>query len=244
MNTFLQPVKAAAGFVIVAVFVLALTALFNGNPSATRSQLSPLPTATAPISPLPTPIVTSGPTPTPYPTPRPRDFTPSPSPTPSPTPEGAPVIITDPEGNFSLRLLPGWRAYVGGTTVIINYDDENLGGEGNFPPGALKIQIGVGKLEPGQSFEQWLSDWMAISTSFPPDFPQPTLTATDSQPYTLGRYEGVTYFINSEPRVLEIVLPVSDGRAIVISLTPADSPALSEALSMLSALDILPEPLP
>jgi hypothetical protein len=40
---------------------------------------------------------------------------------------------------------------------------------------------------------------------------------------------------------MQIILPVSDGRLIVIGLRPNDSPTLPEALSMLSTLVILPE---
>jgi len=242
MNTFLQLAKAAVGFAVVAVFVLALSALFNGNLSATQSQPLPQPIATSPISPLPTPIVTSGPTPTLYPTPWPPYFTPEPTTTSTPLPDG---LIYDPLGRFSLKLLPGWRASVpsanavSGATVIINYDDENLGGEGAFPPGALKIQIGAGKLPAGQSFEQWLSDWLTYRTV--EEFPGPRPTATEPMPYQLGRYEGVTFFRTGlDYTSMEIVLPLSDERVMAIGLVPADSPALSEALLMLSTLDVSP----
>jgi hypothetical protein len=169
---------------------------------------------------------------------------PSPQPTPSPTPEGIPYLITDPVNHFSLILLPGWHAHVGGTTVIFNYDDENFGGEGNFPPGGLKIQFGVGDLEPKQSFEQWLAKWIASSIAPPPGSSSPSLTATEPRPYTLGKYRGVTYFIDADPRIMEIVFPLTDGRIMVIGLMPAGSLALPEALSILSTLDISSEPLP
>ncbi|HLB46157.1 MAG TPA: hypothetical protein VJL59_03935 [Anaerolineales bacterium] len=162
---------------------------------------------------------------------------------PTPTPQGAlvgPQTIRDPGGHFSLTLLPGWYASAVGITVITNYDTEKISDVHTFPSGGLKIQIGVGKLESGQSFEQWLSNWIAVSISPPPDSGLPGLTATEPQPYILGNYEGVTYFINDEYRIMEIVLPVRDRRVIIIGLTPADSPALTEALSMLASLEVLP----
>jgi hypothetical protein len=205
--------------------------------------VSPLPSATPPTSPLPTAIVTSGPTPTPFPTGWPPDFTPSPTPTPTVTPEGAPVIITDPEGNFSLQLLPGWRAHVGGSTSIKNYDDESLSDVHTFPPGGLKIQMGVGKLPDGQSFEQWLSDWLTYRNI--EEFPGPRPTSTEPIPYQLGNYQGVTFMRTGlDYTIMEIVLPLSDNRVMAISLVPADSPALAEALAMLSMLEISPELVP
>jgi hypothetical protein len=140
-----------------------------------------------------------------------------------------------------LQLLPGWHAAVGGTTVIVNYDETNLGSEGDFPPGAMKIQIGVGVLEQGQTFEQWLSNWISVSVAAPPDSGLSPITATWPTRSTIGRYEGVTYFLNGQPRVQEIILPLNDGRIIIIGLTPADSPALPEALSILSPLNVSPK---
>ncbi len=211
----------------------------------TGQWVSPLPTTTPPTSPLPTPTVTSGPTPTPYPTPWPPDFTPSPTPTPTTTPEGTPVVIYDPVNHFSLRLLPGWYATmpdtnaIGGATQITNYDINNT-----LPPGGLFIQISSGSLKPGQSFAQWLSEWRALETS--PESGAFGVTLTEPQPYTLGRYEGVTFIKNSlsGAHVLEIDLLSGDGRVVVIGLTPADSSALPEALLMLSTLEISPQPLP
>ena len=208
--------------------------------------VSPLTTTTL-TSPLPTPTMTSGPTPTPYPTPWPPDFTPSPTSTPSPTPEGIPAIIYDPLNRFSVTLLPGWYAYtpdanaVAGVTTISNYDKRLID---DPPPGSLSIQISIGQLEPGQSFEQWLSNWRLIETS--PEYGAFGVTLTEPRPYTLGRYDGVTFIGNApnSPSVLEIDLLTSDGRVAVIGLSPADSPILTEALQMLSTIEISPKSLP
>jgi len=195
--------------------------------------VSPLSTATPPESPLPTPT---------------PPLTPSPSPTPSPTPEGIPAIIYDPLNRFSVTLLPGWYAYtpdakgIVGVTTISNYDkrlvDEPL-------PGSVRIHISIGVLDAGQSFEQWLSDRRALETN--PDLGGGGVTLTEPQPYTLGRYTGVTYigyesFSNDSFTI--IYLLTSDGRIVGIGVRPVGALALPDVLSMLSTLDVSPKLLP
>ncbi len=252
MNTFLQLVKAAAGFAVVAIFVLALIALFNGAPSATRSQPLPQPIATSPISPLPTPIVTGGPTPTPYPTPRPPDFTPEPISTstlPTPGPLIGPQTLYDPVSHFSLTLSPGWYASVpdshfASVTDIANYNFYTT----RRPLDGISIQIQAGPLPSDQSFEQWLADFRVRETS--PESGAFGVTLTEPQPHQLGRYEGVTYVATGQEgeSVLVLHIPSGDGWIAVISLSPYDAsnpppPALSEALSMLATIQISSQPL-
>ncbi|MGQ0602519.1 MAG: hypothetical protein ACT4QE_12595 [Anaerolineales bacterium] len=157
---------------------------------------------------------------------------------PPPNPRIGPQIIYDLEGQYSLQLFQGWQAYLGGTTIAVNYDFDVALPPDTFPPNGLKIQIGIGRLEEGQSFEEWLVSWRAISTAF--DELVPTLEATEPQPITVGAYEGITYFIEDRDRVKEIILPQEDGRVVIIGLTPADSPAMQEALSMLATLNVTP----
>jgi hypothetical protein len=239
MTTHLTSIKAMAPLTAIALSLLLVACQPEGF-----VPLSSVPTATLPDSPLPPPTDTGGPTPTPYPTPRPEDITPSPTPTPTVTPEGAPVIITDPEGNFRLQLLPGWRASVGRITVITNYDTEQLSDVHSYPSDGLKIQIGIGRLPADKSFEQWQEEWIALETSPVPEDGWPGQTATDPIPYMLGPYEGFSYYLNGEIRVFEIHLLLSGSRVMGIQLMPADSPALEEALVMLSTLEISPEPFP
>jgi len=56
----------------------------------------------------------------------------------------------------------------------------------------------------------------------------------------LGRYEGIAYYLTGQLRVMEIILPWGDQGVMVIDLMPADSVAMSEALSMLSTISFLP----
>ncbi len=208
--------------------------------------VSPLPTPTSPTSPLPTPIVTSGPTPTPYPTPWPPDFTPGPTTT--STPPADPLLIYDAVNRFSLRLLPGWYAVtpganaVGGVTSISTYDMRLVD---DPPPGSMSIHITVSQLDAEQSFEQWLSDRRARETS--PEYGAGGIILTEPQPYTLGRYTGVTYTARdsfSNEGVTIIYLLTSDGRIVGIGVRPADSQVLSNVLPILSTLDVSPIPAP
>ena len=156
-----------------------------------------------------------------------------------------PQTIYDPAGQFSLILPPGWRALVYTTTSIYNYDENVVGEhEGSFPPGTLRIEIVVGKLPDGLSFEQWQSEQIARNTQPDPGIDWPGQTATEPQPYTLGRYDGFSYTLNGEPHILKINLPLSNSRVMVVTLKPSDSPALSEGLKILSTLEISSELLP
>jgi len=88
MNTVLRLIRVVASLGILAIFVLALLALFSSAQSTTQSQ-SPLPTATSPVSQLPTPTINTTP-PKPYPT-LPASPTPPPVPTLPPTPVVTPI---------------------------------------------------------------------------------------------------------------------------------------------------------
>jgi len=89
MNTVLRLIRVVASLGILAIFVLALLALFSSAQSTTQSQ-SPLPTATSPVSQLPTPTINNATPPKPYPTPQPSP-TPPPFPTQPPTPVVTPI---------------------------------------------------------------------------------------------------------------------------------------------------------
>ena len=67
----------------------------------------------------------------------------------------------------------------------------------------------------------------------------PKITMQNLLVKPLGRYEGVTFMRTGlDYTIMEIVLPLSGGRVMSISLRPADSPALAEALTMLSTMEI------
>lgn len=166
-------------------------------------------------------------------------------PTLTPLPSGQRCYV-DPVNNFTLLLNPGWQANppptgaANGDTILYNYNVEAVGGSevgggGDLPQDAMKIQMAVGELNTNQTFEQWLSDRINVyGTSAAPT----PLTTTVPSPYTLGRYSGVSFLISGYgPNALEIALPIN-GSVAVIGLIPADSPTLPEAVSMLSTLNV------
>ena len=153
-----------------------------------------------------------------------------------------PQTITDPAGHYSLGLRAGWWASLGATTVLVNYDEDTIANVNKFAPGDLKVQISVGRVQAGQSFDQWLSDWIAIETAPAPGSGKPNLAATMPVPFKLGNYDGFQFTIDSEYPITEVDLPIDDGWVIIIGFTPSDSPAMSEALSMLTGIEILQIP--
>jgi hypothetical protein len=205
----------------------------------TGALVSPISTPLSVIAILPTSV-------SPLPTPPPWAITP-PAPTPTPGAVVGPQSVYDPLNRFSVKLLPGWYAYVpdanavGGITTITNYDLNRID---NRPPGGLSIQISIGQLGAEQSFEQWLSDRRALETSA--ENGSFGVTLTKPQPYTLGRYTGFTYTAHdplpSGESVTVIYLLTSDGRIVGIGLRPVGVPALSDGLSILSTIEILPKP--
>lgn len=202
---------------------------------------TPSPAATAWVSPIQTPV----PSVTPIsvtPTRSPWPITPEPSAT--ATPPSDPLAVYDPVNRFRLRILPGWYAItpdanaVGGVTSISNYDKHLVD---EPPTGSMSIEIYTEVLGSGQSFEQWLSDQRARGTS--PEYGAGGVTLTEPQPYTLGRYAGVTYTsrdLFSGEGITIIFLMMSDRRIVIIDLAPADSPMLASAQTILSTLEVSP----
>jgi hypothetical protein len=147
-----------------------------------------------------------------------------------------------------MTILPGWYAitpeaiFVVGVTSISNFDQRLVD---EPPPGSVRIDITVSEPDAGQSFEQWLSNQRALETN--PDLGGGGVTLTEPQPYTLGRYTGVTYIGHSlftNDNVTIIYLLTSDGRIVGIGVRPVGALALSDVLSMLSTLEVSPQPLP
>jgi hypothetical protein len=127
---------------------------------ATSGRAYPAPaTATRPVQGYPGPPIVSSATPGSLATalvPNEALATASaPPPRPTPGPVIGPQTITDPAGNYRLELSSGWWASLGGETILTNYDEDKVPNVHTFPPDGLKIQIGVGQLQAGQTFQQW-----------------------------------------------------------------------------------------
>jgi len=247
--------QVVGGLVLLGILAVGLITMFQaarGGAPAPALQVTAQTTEGYPPLPEGTSVPRGYPLPTPAPTLSPPEMTATwgtwiaeataSVPAATPTPLIDSQIISDPTGQFTLTLLSGWNAWVGGVTTIVNYESENLGGEGDFPPGGIKVQMGIGNLAPDQSFEQWQADQIVRDTSPNPEDGWPGQTATEPLPYTLGGYQGFSYSLSGPPPILVINLQLNDGRVINLSLIPADSSALEEALSMLSTLEISSEP--
>lgn len=235
--------KSSKWFTALLLMIVSLLVLIGCKPTdnlvldpKTGALVSPISTPLPAVAILPTSV-------SPLPTPPPWASTP-PVPTPTPGAMVGPQSVYDPLNLFSVKLLAGWYAAtpdakaVAGVTEITNYDMFHVD---NPPPGSMSIQISIGELKLEQSFEQWLSDRRARETS--PEYGAGGVTLTESQPYTLGHYTGVTYTARdlfSRKGITIIYLLTSDGRIVGIGLKPADSLVLSDALSILSTLDVSP----
>jgi hypothetical protein len=128
---------------------------------------------------------------------------------------------------YDWRLSPAHRK--GGTAYIYNYTEAELNmdhGAGELPPGGMKIYFNFVTLSPGQSLEDWIIAWSS------PD------VLEQFQPYTLGKYNGVSRSIANEYGGFVNILLVDGDRMFYVNLSPANSPTLTEALEMLATLEI------
>jgi hypothetical protein len=169
-------------------------------------------------------------------------------PTLTPTPQikfVGPECFVDRGRRFSLRLPYGWFASNplsdSGISSLSNYNPDEIkydhGAPVNLPPGHIKIEISYIQLDSEQTLEQWMNGEIASINS-----PiSGRLDAKASQPYSykLGKYEGLTFTITDTVgwNARLIALALDGGKIISIHLYPANSPAFSEALSILSTLD-------
>ncbi|MCC6188107.1 MAG: hypothetical protein IT318_03670, partial [Anaerolineales bacterium] len=168
---------------------------------------------------------------------------PPPLPTPTPSYIVGSQEIVDPGGQFRFQLLDGWwaRTHEYSSAILTNYDpDTRVHG---LEAGELKMVIGLSRLEPGQSFDDWLAAALA-ATGYPPDEISPTVVKTIPEPYELNGYPGATYETLAEHTSQTIAVQVDAERILVVSLTPSiDSPAKAQAFQMLASLEMLPDPI-
>jgi len=257
VNNLLQ---VTVGLALLSVLGIGLVVVFN---AMSRFGQSSAPAETSLGSPLPaSPEATQTLLPYPYPYPPPFQTPHTPLPTSdlpfatmtadtatqlaamtasAPAPITQSRVIYDPVNRFSLQLPTNWYVVtpdsnaIIGVTTITNYDISVVESQ---PPDGLSIQISIGDLNPDQSFEQWLSERRILETS--PNYGASGVTLTEPQPYTLGDYEGITYsaYGPSGESTMVIYLLTDDQRIVGIGLGPTDSSVISEALLMLSTLNI------
>ena len=216
--------------VVVMLIMLALPACVSQEPaSSTPVDVTELPGNPYPPGYIPPVVITatSAP-PTPYPPP------PGP-PTPTPIREffGPGCYVDTNIDHFGLSVAYDWilnpSSEEGGTAYIYNYTHEEIKADHGFvehPPGSMKIDFSFVTLSSGQSLEEWMKAW------FPPD------EMEQFQPYTLGRYNGVSRSVPNEYGGFINILLVDGDRVFYVNLSPADSPTLEEALEMVATLEI------
>lgn len=159
----------------------------------------------------------------------------------TPLPDGR-LCYIDSLNRFSLLLPIGWQTdpppsenAIASATVIYNYDARKLGNEGGFPLDGLKIQISSSRVSEGQSIDRWVQDLISLYTSSENSAP---LTATQPIPYTIASYDGLSFIFTGQGfSSMQIVLPVSDARVLIIGLMPTESSALQDGLTMLATLN-------
>jgi hypothetical protein len=197
-----------------------------------------------------------------YPYPRIEQTQPSPIllPTPYPVPEAQPTAfiilqknrfigpdcLIDYSKNISLQLPKGWYGEISQNSInIMNYDPSNLefehGKPKNIPANNMKIEIYKLKLGLTQTLEQWVSAEKAQSTKQE----NKSLTVSENFPYTLGKYDGISYSITDitgwNSRI--IALKVNSDEGIIVNIFPANSEALKDGLVFLSTLDSSDNPM-
>jgi len=139
-------------------------------------------------------------------------------------------------GRFGLQIPVGWYATDNEQNVIYvsNYDQTKIN-EGQLPPGSLKMLVAVDTFEPGQTLDQFVSNFIANITQ-QPSFP----SVSKPEPYSFGRYTGVSFFTKSAQHSSKrIVLSLENNQYLMVALSPSDdSPAMKQALEILATLTI------
>jgi len=180
---------------------------------------------------------------TPYPYPPPPEN----QPTPTQEMNGTTCFI-DQLNQFSLQLPTGWHTDgppdingVGGASVFYNYSHDEVKSNHGFielPPNAIKVQVSSAKISDKENFEQWISAVIERTISSE----QGTLyntTTTSPYEYKLAGYTGLAYSVTDSTGtiLLSINLLVDDTRVLIITITPANSPSISDAISLLETLN-------
>ena len=158
-----------------------------------------------------------------------------------------PDCLIDESKRLALWLPEGWYGDISVNSIsITNYDPKSLqfdhGKPINIPADAIKIEIYVFVLKPGQTLEQYISTQEAQATN--QDNTRLALTISENSPYKLGKYDGLAYGITNSSgwNSRSITARVNDNKGITVILFPADLQAFTEALSILSALDASDNP--
>lgn len=158
-----------------------------------------------------------------------------------------PACLVDTAAGLAVRLPIGWYGNSSPNIIeITNYDPDKLifqhGAALNMPADQIKIELYVFEMDPGISMDQYITaEKFRVLQG---DDINPSITWSKNSPIKLGKYEGVTYFItvDGDWSSQGISIRVSDKKAIKFNIFPSDSPALKDAVAILSHLDASDHP--
>lgn len=154
-----------------------------------------------------------------------------------------PRTIVDSTGQYSFELPEGWWATALAGTSLTNYGGDKLTDVNQFPPGGMKVDIGIDSLN-GRTVNEWLAYFMALAVEGENALLEGSgsdMTFTEVQALQLGPHSAYEYYMTTPQQVVyrQIAIP-QDDRIIIIGIRPVDSPAMDEALLILSTLKFLP----
>ena len=181
--------------------------------------------------------------PTPYPYPPPPEYQPK------PTQEIiGPTCYIDRLNKFNLHVPKGWRTdgapdinAIGGASVFYNYSHDEVKsdhGSVELPPEAIKVQVSSAMISDKETFDQWIIAAIERTISSEQGKLYHT-TTTSPYEYKLAGYNGLAYSVTDSTGATLFIfnLLVDANRVLIITITPANSPSISDALSMLETLN-------
>ncbi len=150
----------------------------------------------------------------------------------------------DPLYRYRLMIPETWHASptpenaLYGAAVFYNYDPDLAEAAGKVPVNAIKIQIGVAPLLDQQDFRNWTMKWMTFEVNNDAVRDDGLSIRGSIQSIKIGDFHGITYIVDQPQRspVMEIDLMLNNTQVMVIGLSPANSPAIDDALAMLATV--------
>lgn len=152
----------------------------------------------------------------------------------------------DPLYGYSIRLPENW--YVSptsptalyGATTFFNYDPDLAERAGTLPPGAMRMQLSLAPLAPGQQFADWLAKWIDFEINRP-QIKDYDLRVVGLEYIRVGKFLGARYTIAGvdHPTVVELSLKMDDHRIVVAGVYSDDlTNDLPKAMALLEELQI------
>lgn len=159
-----------------------------------------------------------------------------------------PLQYVDPRYSYSLDIPASWIIYPSDPAAIIasahlcNYDPQVIEDQQlERPPSAICIQLGVGLIEENESFTEWVIRKRA--SELDPNYSgQGVRQASKITSAKIGIKVSASFLLSNTDgsEVLEIDVP-GETSVVVAAISPADSPAIADAINILNTLALLPQ---